>query len=254
MSTEEIVIQDHERPALKGGGNPRNAPKFGCIIFCLIGAFFIGIVINIVVNSSRHAKALIPLTSNEGVEVQSESGTDEEVTELKARVKTFIDAVNNSAKPKAELQMTTRDLNILISNHAYLLDIRGVYFFEEFVEPDLMRAKTSRAMRKMLPWHERRYMNGEIEFRVESAPGKVFVRVNRMQLDKGELPANMLAAWQVQDELKLYKNDDAFAGVIAKIQSAVIKDGVLVISTVPAPEEAEGPAGEPAKTTGEAAE
>ena len=46
--------------------------KYGCIIFCLLSAFMIGVVINIVVTGIRTIEEIIPYTDDKPISVLEE--------------------------------------------------------------------------------------------------------------------------------------------------------------------------------------
>ncbi len=239
MSTSDIVVQDHERPPERGSNrrprpgddnpNPR-APKFGCILVGLLGAFFIGIAINVVLSGLRHYDNLANFTQPAALELPEDRGTEAELLTIRERVELFRKTAL-AGKDPAELSLSAKDLNILIANDAYLADVRETVFFEKIDDDGLIHAQISRPMAKVLPWKPRRYLNGKMTLKIEAAPGQVFLRVVDIEVPNGNFDAKILAAWQTQDELDPYKNDEDFEDVIKTIQSATHGEGQITFST-----------------------
>ena len=53
-----------------------------------------------------------------------------------------------------ELALSVNELNILISNHSYLSDLKGAYFFKSISSEGSIRLICSRKIRKFLPWKD----------------------------------------------------------------------------------------------------
>lgn len=239
MSTPDIVVQDHERPPERGSNRrPRpdddaptpRAPKFGCILIGLLGAFFVGIAINVALSGLRHYDTLAKFTQPVALELPEDRGTEAELQAIRERVEHFHKTALDGTEI-AELSLSAKDLNILIANDAYLADIRDTVFFEKIDDDGLIHTQISRPMAKVLPWKARRYLNGKMTLKIEAAPGRVFLRVVDITIPNGDFDQKILTVWQTQDELKPYKNDEAFEDVIKTIQSATSGNGNVTFST-----------------------
>ncbi len=232
MSTSEIVVQDHERPpergALRGGGGG-GSPRFGCILLALLGAFFVGIVINFVVSGIRHYDTLAKFTDEEPIEIPEERGTEAEVQAIRAKVAAFRKGATGGGP--VDLSLTAKDMNVLIANDAYLADIRGTVYFEGIGDDGVITARISRPMAKILFWKPRRYLNGEMTLKVEAAPGRVFLRVVDVKPPAGQFDPKILDFWKTQDQLEPYKNDESFAEILEKIQAASPGGGAITFTT-----------------------
>ena len=104
--------------------------KYGCIIFCLLSAFMIGVVINIVVTGVRTVEEIIPYTDDKPISIPEEKGTENEVKNVNAKIDEFKKQLNSSGQEITELDLSVNELNILISNHSYLSDLKGAYFLK----------------------------------------------------------------------------------------------------------------------------
>ena len=131
--------------------------KYGCIIFCLLSAFMIGVVINIVVTGVRTVEEIIPYTDDKPISIPEEKGTENEVKNVNAKIDEFKKQLNSSGQKITELALSVNELNILISNHSYLSDLKGAYFFKSISSEGSIRLICSRKIRKFLPWKDRGY-------------------------------------------------------------------------------------------------
>ena len=59
--------------------NDSKGVKYGCIIFCLLSAFMIGVVINIVLTGIRTVEEILPHTDKKPISIPEERGTENEV-------------------------------------------------------------------------------------------------------------------------------------------------------------------------------
>ena len=206
--------------------------KYGCIIFCLLSAFMIGVVINIVVTGVRTVEEIIPFTDDKPISIPEEKGTENEVKNVNAKIDEFKKQLNSSGQEITELALSVNELNILISNHSYLSDLKGAYFFKSISSEGSIRLICSRKIRKFLPWKDRRYWNGEMELFLEAMNGKVFLRVKNLTPENGStMPKKIVEKWSSQDQLEMYKNDDSFSNYTKKINSARFEKNKVIIST-----------------------
>ena len=206
--------------------------KYGCIIFCLLSAFMIGVVINIVVTGVRTVEQIIPYTDDKPISIPEEKGTENEVKNVNAKIDEFKKQLNSSGQEITELALSVNELNILISNHSYLSDLEGAYFFKSISSEGSIRLICSRKIRKFLPWKDRRYWNGEMELFLEAMNGKGFLRVKNITPENGStMPKKIVEKWSSQDQLEMYKNDDSFSNYTKKINSARFEKNKVIIST-----------------------
>ena len=206
--------------------------KYGCIIFCLLSAFMIGVVINIVVTGVRTVEEIIPYTDDKPISIPEEKGTENEAKNVNAKIDEFKKQLNSSGQEITELALSVNELNILISNHSYLSDLKGAYFFKSISSEGSIRLICSRKIRKFLPWKDRRYWNGEMELFLEAMNGKVFLRVKNITPENGStMPKKIVEKWSSQDQLEMYKNDDSFSNYTKKINSARFEKNKVIIST-----------------------
>ena len=69
--------------------NDSKGVKYGCIIFCLLSAFMIGVVINIVLTGIRTVEEILPHTDKKPISIPEERGTENEVKEINLRINAF---------------------------------------------------------------------------------------------------------------------------------------------------------------------
>ena len=237
MSNEDIFIQDNERAYSEESTRTGSPPRAGCLIFAALGAFFIGIVIFVIVNAASYHKSLTPYVSEQAIELPVDRGSVAELDAIRAEVATFREAIFVTSDDAVELALSPRELNILIENDPYLLDVKRQYYLKSLSAAKVFTALCSRMMPKIIPWKPRRYLNGEMDLELEAENGRVFLRIVSVRVDGEEMPAEMISAWKTRDQLELYKNDDRFAEVLEEVNSARVENGSLILSTAPPPAE-----------------
>ena len=212
--------------------NNSKGVNYGCIIFCLLSAFILGIVINIVLTGIRTVEEILPHTDENPIRIPEEKGTEAEVKIINLKIDNFINNLDSVKQKNAELALTSKDINILISNNAYLSDLKGAYFFESISNEGEIKVLCSRKIRKFLPWKDRRYWNGEMNLYLEVLDGRVFLRVKSLKPSNGSImPNKIVEKWATQDQLEMYKNDESFLNYTKRINSARFENNTLILST-----------------------
>lgn len=212
--------------------NDSKGVKYGCIIFCLLSAFMIGVVINIVLTGIRTVEEILPHTDKKPISIPEERGTENEVKEINLRINAFRKNLDSIEPNNSELTLSPKDINILISNNNYLSDLKGAYFFKSISNEGEIKVLCSRKIRKFLPWKDRRYWNGEMGLSLEVLDGRVFLRVKSLKPSNGSvMPSKIVEKWATQDQLEMYKNDESFSNYTKKINSARFENNTLILST-----------------------
>lgn len=228
-NTESINMQADEK---QPNPNDSKTIKYGCIIFCLLSAFMIGVIINIVVTGVRTVNEIIPYTDDKPITIPEEKGTENEVKEVNEKINKFTKKLNSIESTTAELKLTVKELNVLIANNTYLSDLKGAYFFKSISSDGIIKLVCSRKIRKFVPWKDRRYWNGEMELFLEAMEGRVFLRVKNLNPANGsQMPKKIIEKWASQDQLEMYKNDDNFSNYTKKINSARFENNAVILST-----------------------
>ena len=91
-NTESINMQTDEK---QPNPNDSKTIKYGCIIFCLLSAFMIGVIINIVVTGVRTVNEIIPYTDDKPITIPEEKGTENEVKEVNEKINKFTKKLNS---------------------------------------------------------------------------------------------------------------------------------------------------------------
>ena len=233
MSSEEIIIQDHERPSPQDPARGGAVPKFGCIAVILLGAFFIGILIAGVMIGSRMARDIESFTDESPEKIPVERGTPGQLQDIRDRVVDFLGKINSSTPEPAELRLSTRDLNILIANDSYLADLHGTIHFTELTTPDMIRTQRTRPMSHIKFWKPRRYLNAFMDYRLVPQEGNISLFVVKIKIDGKEVPGYFLKKFQSQDMLEPYKNDERFIEALKKLKRAWIEGDELILANYP---------------------
>ena len=234
MSSDEIIVQDHERGDAKEPGKQTAFPKFGCIAVILLGAFFIGILIAALLIGSQMAEDIESFTDESQKEVPVERGTTQELADLRSRILTFIDKLRSSPSTPVELRLSIRDLNILVANDGYLGDLRGTIYFRKFLTPDILQTERSRPMARIKFWKPRRYLNAQMDYRLVAQEGNISLFAEAIRMEDRETPDYVLQKFKSQDMLSPYKNDERFLEVLKMLKDARIEgDSVILSNTSP---------------------
>ena len=104
-------------------------PGMGCIIIACALAMFTGIASYAIWAGLKQDRDIAKFTDEKRTPVPSDSGTTEEWNALKARLQAFEKSSVEADKP-ATLELTPRDLNLMVSNSTLLLDSREMVYFE----------------------------------------------------------------------------------------------------------------------------
>ena len=238
---------DPKRPPHDPDAPAPKAPRFGCVLFALVFAFFTGALVFALMQGSRMAKDIEAFTAESPVELPAERGTPEELAAIREKIAVFLEAVTPTVPPPTELALSRRELNLLIANHNYLTDIRGRFYIDTIENVDgeaIISTRASRPRPKILFWKPRRYLNADIDVRVEAAEGQFFLRVADVRVEGATINSAILEYMKTEDLLDMYKNDEDFKTVTKKISSARIEGDTLIVST-----ETDDDAGEAAKTS-----
>ena len=238
---------DPKRPPMDPDAPAPKAPRMGCFFFGLVFAFFTGALVFALVQGARTYKLIESFTEESPVDLPAERGTTAELAAAKAKVKAFLDATKTAVPPPSDLALSAKELNILIANDNYLSDIRGRFFIEGLeVGEDgrpLLRTVASRPRPRIVFWKPRRYLNAEIDVRVEADVGQIFFRVADVRVEGKTIDPGLLEYMKTEDLLDMYKNDEAFETVAKKISSARVEGDQLVVSTEKAPTSTPGQPG-----------
>ncbi|MCP4849765.1 MAG: hypothetical protein GY899_17645 [Verrucomicrobiaceae bacterium] len=230
MSSDQIIVQDHERPALNRAGRKSTFPKFGCIAAILLGSFFIGILIAGILIGNQMAKDIESFTDESPEEVPVERGTPEELTNIRGRILGFLDKIHRSPHTPSELQLSTHDLNILVANDTYLGDLRGTIHFKEFIAPNILKTERSRPMSHIKFWKPRRYLNAKMDYRIAAQEGNISLFVQTIHIEGKTIPDYFLQKFKSQDMLEPYKNDERFIEALKVLNIARIEGGVIILT------------------------
>ena len=236
MSSDEIIVQEHERGDAKEPDRQAAFPKFGCVAVILLGAFFIGILIAAILIGSQMAQDIESFTDEAQKEVPVERGSAQELAGIRSRILAFIDNLGSSPHTPAELKLSIRDLNILVANDGYLGDLRGTIYFRKFLAPDILQTERSRPMARIKFWKPRRYLNAQMDYRLVAQEGNISLFAEAIRMEGRETPDYVLQKFKSQDMLDPYKNDESFLEILKMLKDARIEgDSVILSNTSPRP-------------------
>ncbi|MFT5109560.1 MAG: hypothetical protein ACI8XO_002620 [Verrucomicrobiales bacterium] len=209
--------------------DPRYSPGAGCIIFIFMIVFFVGIITAFLYVGSLQDKDIVKFTDEEAVKLPDDSGTADEVTALRKKLDTFKETIR--AKQPATLELSTRDLNLLVHNETSLIEIRDMIYFDE-ISPEFITGRTSMPLNRFPPWKPRRYLNGTITMKLEVSPGRLFLRLIDIKAAGKEVEPGFVERIAQDDLLDPYKTDEN-KDLYDSIQTASMNDGSITIQSRP---------------------
>ena len=233
MSSEEIIVQEHERPDTNTAARQKPFPKFGCIILILLAAFFVGILIAGVLIGSQMAEDIESFTDHAPKPIPIERGSPEEPAAIKTRILAFFDDIRKSPNTPALLSLSPRELNILVANDSYLADLRGTIHFKGFSPPNIIHTERARPMTHIKFWKPRRYMNALIDYKIAAQEGNVSLFTETISIDNREIPDYFLQKFQSQDLLSPYKNDERVPESLKLLNDVWVEDDRIILSNIP---------------------
>ena len=239
MSSEQIIIQDHERADTNTAARQRPFPRFGCIILILLAAFFVGILIAGVLIGSQMAEDIESFTDHEPKAIPIERGSPEEPAAIKKRILAFFDDIRKSPNTPALLSLSPQELNVLVANDSYLADLRGTIHFKGFSPPNIIHTERARPMTHIKFWKPRRYLNAFIDYKIAAQEGNISLFTETISIDNREIPDYFLQKFQSQDLLSPYKNDERVPEALKLLNDAWVEDDKIILSNIPRAESVE---------------
>ncbi|MED5585169.1 MAG: hypothetical protein VYB61_02340 [Verrucomicrobiota bacterium] len=230
MSSEEIIVQDHERADTNVTARQTAFPRFGCIVMILLGAFFVGILIAGILIGSQMAEDIESFTDQSPKKIPAERGAPEEPAAIRQRILAFLDGMRNAPGTPVRLSLSPRELNILVANDSYLADLRGTIHFRKFSPPDIIHTERARPMTHIKFWEPRRYLNAFMDYKLVAQEGNISLFAETISIDDRKIPDYFLQKFQSQDMLDPYKNDERFPEALKLLKDAWIEDNRLILS------------------------
>ncbi len=210
-----------------------SSPGAGCIIIALLFAMIGGIATYGIYSGVQQDKDIALFASEIQEALPVEQTSHEEVRETRKRLTDFA-ASAASGKP-ATLTLSARDLNTLVHNEAALTQVRGTVFFES-IKDDRVQTRIALPMNRIAFWKKPRYLNGRAILKVESGDGRIFFRIESMDIPKATPPEGFVERMSQSDLLAPYKKDDEQKKVFENsLLSARIdnEEGTIIVEAKP---------------------
>lgn len=188
-------------------------------------------------------------TSEKGIEIAVIDGTDEEFSAVKAKIDAYEKAYD--AGQAAAMQLTAREINILIARDPELKDWRGRVVVS--IKDGKMGASLSVPIEKIplvnaVPQFKERYFNGDVSGRFKVEEGKVTLTMD--ELKAGSQVASPALLQQLSEGWSQEVNSDPESKEsLSRAKRIEVEGDVLIIEVNPSSTATEPP---PAASTPEA--
>lgn len=179
----------------------------------------------------RQDRDIVGFTSEYADVLPDEPGAPEEVSAVRAKLESFQNSIRDGQP--ATLELTPRDVNILIHNETALMEIRDMIYIDS-ITPEVITGRTSLPINRLAFWKPRRYINGTITMTLEASPGRLFLRLKDIQSPGKQIEPGFIERIAQDDLLDPYKDDDN-EDIFSAIQSATMNDGSVTIIASPHP-------------------
>jgi len=209
--------------------NPGFSPGAGCIIIMMIIALFTGVAAFAIYSGIKQDRDIVGFTYEKALELPDEAGSPEELEAVRAKLESFQSEIR--AQQASTLELSPRDVNILIHNQNALMDIRDMIFFES-VTPEGITGRISLPLNRLAFWKPRRYLNGKFTMALEASPGRLFLRLRGIDAPGKDIPAGFVERIAQDDLLDPYKNEEN-EDIFFAIESAAMTDGAVTIKADP---------------------
>ncbi len=238
MSDESTEHHSDPAPDATTSENPpqpeiHSSPGAGCIIIALLFAMIAGIASYGIYSGVRQDKDIAVFASEIQEALPVEPTSHEEVLDTRKRLADFADA-SAGGKP-ATLALSARDLNTLVHNESALAQVRGTVFFES-IKDDRVQARIALPMNRIAFWKKPRYLNGRAVLAVESGDGRIFFRIESMEIPKATPPEGFVERMAQSDLLAPYKKDDEQKKVFENSNLSARTDneaGTIIVEATP---------------------
>ncbi len=151
----------------------------------------------------------------------------EEVDHVFERVAAFASALMQDRAP-SPLALTARDVNILIQRHPDYADItEGAVYIT--IEEDEVHGRISLPLGDYADMFEGRWLNGSAVFRIDISAGRLQVFMESALVRGEPLSEEIMSILRGDNLAKNVNQDEETAAIIQKLDSIIVRDGVLTI-------------------------
>lgn len=198
-------MPDEPEPATDTPPEVHSSPGAGCIIITLLFAMVGGIAAYGIYSGVRQDKDIAVFASEIQEALPTEKASHEEVLDVRKRLSNF--ATASAAGKPATLTLSAHDLNTLVHNEIALEQVRGTVYFES-IKDDRVQTRIALPINRIAFWKQPRFLNGTAILNVESGDGRIFFRIESMEIPKATPPVGFVERMAQSDLLAPYKDDD----------------------------------------------
>lgn len=155
---------------------------------------------------------------------------DGEDTAIFARVAAFTNAVREGGA-SAELDLTARDINVLIERHPACTDLAGKIYVS--IAGDQLSGRVNIPLDGVAKMVKGRWLTGTAGFRVGTAAGRLLVFMDSLTLNGKSPPESFMNGLRAKNLAEDANRRPELAELMDKLQSVVVRDGMLRIVSRP---------------------
>lgn len=161
-------------------------------------------------------------TSEKPVELPTVTYTTDQLRELETRIETFVDAVNQGAKPEHDLVLTADEINALIAKENAF---RGKVFIR--IKDGQITGEVS-IPTDQIPGGNERYLNATATLEAALEAGVLIVTLADAEVNGEAVPDEMVDALSRINLAKELNTDSELAKKMRKFKAISIEDGKIV--------------------------
>lgn len=150
---------------------------------------------------------------------------------FKAKLNQFQKAIDESER--AELRLSARDINLAIAQYDLFSDFRETFFVREITDK-LLHIDISYKLGNAPFSGRKNFLNGKMTAVVELVPREVILRIQALDLAKGEMPKEFFNELSTHRIMEVYKEHESLGPIMSKLTSVEIVDDLVVVMADPA--------------------
>lgn len=169
-------------------------------------------------------------TSAQPMALPTVDASEDEALSVMDRVEAFTDALDRNASP-SPLILTSRDINVLISNHPKWKKMAGKAYMT--IDGERIKGQISIPLNEIGNLFEGRYLNGSAVFRLGMSSGRLLAFIDSIEVGGNPLPEEFMGTIRAQNFAETANEDPDIIAVLEKLESISIRDDSIVITPIP---------------------
>lgn len=216
---------DVAEPQLPGQQPQSSSSNKGCLIGCLVvaGLFIASILCAGFGGYWFVSKQVAAYTSETPRELPTVEYSEEQLTQLEDRIKTFREKMDRGEVPEEDLVLSADDINALIAKNE---DLKGKVYVK--IEDGQVKGDVSIPLDKV-PLGKGRYFNGAATFDVSMDQGVLIVTAEAAEVNDSPVPEEIMNEFRKENLAKEFYKDPENAKLMRQFEDIRIEDDRFVL-------------------------